>query len=76
MSIHSRTKEYLADTPFPFGRYEGTIMDNVPAGYLLTIRDTDWIIDWPGIKKYIDEHEAELEQELRETLERKLNPTG
>lgn len=65
-------QNYTDKTPMPFGRYKGNLMANVPAGYLLTIRDTDWIKDWPDLRDYIDENMDVLERELKVTLERKL----
>lgn len=72
-----RTKPLKDTSPCPIpGRYEGTLMANVPAGYLLTIIDTDWIRDWPDVKDYINKNMDLLNRELKATLEAKLKPIG
>lgn len=75
MPIRNKPLKDTSPCPIP-GRYEGTLMANVPAGYLLTIIDTDWVRDWPDVKDYIQANMELLEKELRLTLERKLKDTG
>lgn len=72
-----RMKPLTDTTPCPVpGRYEEVLMANVPAGYLLTIRDADWISDWPDVKDYIEKNIDLLNRELNATLEAKLKGTG
>ncbi|WP_020403776.1 hypothetical protein [Gracilimonas tropica] len=72
-----RTEPLTDTSPCPVpGRYEGTLMANVPAGYLLTIRDTDWIRDWPDVKDWIEDNIELLNRELKATVERKLKHIG
>ncbi len=73
MNIGIKRQEYFKDTPFPYGRYEGTLMQEVPAGFLLAIRDSDDIRDYTGLKDYIDENLPDLEAEVRRVLTEKRN---
>lgn len=47
----------------PFGQYKGQKLANVPAGYLLHIRDNFQIFD--NLKAYIDENRDALELEKK-----------
>ena len=72
MSIELKQQEFTDQTPFPFGRYEHMPLENVPVGFLIAIRDSERIRDYPGLKKYIDDQMPQLEKKLRELLKRKL----
>lgn len=45
----------------PYGKYKGTAMANVPAPYLLWLNSNT--TPPPEVKKYIDEHKEQLQQE-------------
>ncbi len=72
MSIAIKMQEFTNQTPFPFGRYKDMPMENVPVGFLIAIRDSETIRDYPGLKRYIDDLMPELEVELRRLLKQKL----
>lgn len=41
---------------FPFGRYRGKKVEEVPVTYLDWISRQDWIKDWPDVLAYIQEN--------------------
>lgn len=45
----------------PFGKHKGEKMENVPASYLLWLRDQG--VGHPGVKAYIEENLAALLKE-------------
>lgn len=55
--------ELKDDSPMPFGQYKGDKLANVPASYLLYIRDNFKLFD--NLKKYIDDNRQGLETEVR-----------
>jgi uncharacterized protein (DUF3820 family) len=56
-------KEYTDATPFPFGKYKGKPIANVPAKYLLWCRDNIKNLA-PGITNYINANMQILQKEI------------
>jgi hypothetical protein len=47
-------RKQLTDTdPFPFGKYRGRPVRDVPASYLTWLRSQHWLDDWPQVADYI-----------------------
>lgn len=49
------------NSPMPYGRFKGAKMANIPAWYLLKLRDTDKMS--AEVKEYIDEMSDVLNKE-------------
>ena len=55
---------------FPFGKYgpkpkgNESMMQDVPASYLLWLGDQPWIGTWPDVAKYIESNRVTLEKEV------------
>jgi hypothetical protein len=57
---------YLTDDSImPFGDHKGQKMVNVPAKRLLWYYDQQWIVNWPYVKRYIEENIDVLQQEVK-----------
>jgi len=50
---------------FPFGKYKGEKMWDVPATYLDWLMSTSWIDKWPDVVGYIGDNRAIIDRELR-----------
>ena len=56
----------LTDTSlFPFGKYKGQPMQDVPASYLDWLMGQDWIDKWLDVVKYINDNRAVIDKELK-----------
>ena len=56
---------HLTDSSsFPFGKYKGRKMKEVPAAYLDWLSDQRWLSEWPGVKAYIAANRKYINQEL------------
>jgi len=55
--------------PFPFGKFRGTRMLNVPASYLDWASGQDWLDKWLDVKKYIADNRAVINKELERSEE-------
>lgn len=53
----------------PFGKYKGEKMEEVPASYLLWLRDQG--VSHPGVKAYIEENETVLVSECPDYINEK-----
>lgn len=51
----------------PFGKYKGEKMENVPASYLLWLRDQG--VRDPGVRSYIEENETVLLSECPDYID-------
>ena len=56
--------KYTDKTPFPYGRYSGKEMQDVPAKYLMWMYDNNKLSQ--PIKEYVYENKDVLEIELNE----------
>ena len=52
------------DSPMPFGKHKGELLEDVPASYLLWLLTTDWINQWPQLRNYIKYVETQLHEEV------------
>ena len=50
---------------FPFGKYKGIPMEEVPADYLDYIDGQKWIDKYPAVKDYITRSRPALDLELK-----------
>jgi len=50
---------------FPFGKYKGEKMQDVPATYLDWLMSTPWIDKWSDVVNYIDDNRAVIDKELQ-----------
>lgn len=49
----------------PFGKYKDVKLEDVPADYLLWLKDQDWIeTKYPAVAEYVYAKEEELRAEL------------
>lgn len=55
--------ELTDKSPMPFGKYKGDKLANVPAKYLLYIREEFELHD--NLKKYIDDNKDALQAEVK-----------
>lgn len=69
MIIHSNKKDLYDDSPMPFGKYKGEMMQDVPASYLqwLWINGLNKDIKNP-VSKYIRDNINALKQEYSDGL--------
>lgn len=56
--------QLLAEGKMPFGKHEGLLLSEVPAGYLLWIESNldDFRTNNPELAQYIDENRLEIEE--------------
>jgi hypothetical protein len=52
--------------PMPFGVHRDRRMDEVPAAYLDSLRDANWLHRWPAVEEYIERNAKAIDQELDE----------
>lgn len=45
----------------PWGKHKDTPLRDVPKSYLRWLFEQEWIVSWPKIYLYLQEHEDELE---------------
>jgi len=50
---------------FPFGKYKGEKMYDVPATYLDWLMGQEWIDKWSDVVNYINDNRAIINRELR-----------
>ncbi len=51
------------DSPMPWGQHKGTIMEDIPAAYLLWCYDNDKCC--PRVRAYVEDNRDVLELELK-----------
>lgn len=57
--------EPLKDSdPFPFGKYKGVPMRDVPASYFDWLRDWEGLPNFPRVEAYMDRNKAIIDGEL------------
>ncbi len=59
-----RQRELTDDSPFPFGKWKGVAMKNVPAPYLDWFIGQDWAKRWPAVVDYVNRSRKAIDQEL------------
>ena len=52
--------------PMPFGKFRDVPMGDVPAWYLDTLRDAEWLDRYPAVAEYLERNAAAIDQELDE----------
>lgn len=52
------------DSKFPFGKWKGRKMKEVPASYFDWLRDQVWLVDWPEVREYLNKNKKVIDQEL------------
>jgi hypothetical protein len=62
--------ELTDNSLMPFGQYKGQKLANVPASYLLYIRDNFKLLD--NLKDYIDRNKYALEMEAKRAAKEKF----
>lgn len=55
---------YTDETPFPYGKFTGVPMQDVPASYLIWMYDRNKLTE--PLSRYVEENLDVLEQELKE----------
>lgn len=55
--------KYTDKTLMPFGKYKGTALGNVPASYLLWLRENATLSE--PMKQYLEDNLAALQKEVR-----------
>lgn len=65
MNRLTASQQLTDESPFPFGKWKGTPMRNVPATYLDWLRGQDWIGDWPAVVDYLERSAKAIDWELK-----------
>jgi hypothetical protein len=52
--------------PFPFGKYKGQRMEDVPASYLDWFDGQPWADSWPEVREYVKRNRSVLNLEIEE----------
>lgn len=52
------------ESKFPFGKYKGRKMKEVPASYLDWLHGQSWIGDWSEVLAYVQANRKVIDQEL------------
>jgi Putative quorum-sensing-regulated virulence factor len=64
--MNSTTKQLQDTDLFPFGKYHGKKMEDVPADYLDFIHGQAWISKYPAVLDYIERNRKVIDKELKE----------
>lgn len=60
-----RQRELDDESDFPFGKWKGTKMKNVPSPYLDWFIGQDWANRWPAVVNYINRSRKAIDQDLK-----------
>lgn len=59
-----RQRQLTDESPFPFGKWKGVKMMNVPSPYFDWLIGQDWSNRWPAVLDYVKRSRAAIDQDL------------